>query len=165
MLTLGIEPGTAILGYGLVESEPDPILADYGAIETRSDDLMPSRLARIFDEVGRLIAEWHPEVMAVEKLFFARNVSTAIAVGQARGVALLAAARAGITVAEYTPTEVKQAVTGYGAATKDQVQRMVQSLLALPRLPRPPDAADALALALCHLAVAPRLRRLERTVR
>jgi crossover junction endodeoxyribonuclease RuvC len=122
----------------------------YGVIETSASQSMPMRLLELHDALQRLIAEQNPEVMAIEQLFFSRNVTTAIAVGQARGVALLIGAQSGMDVIEYTPAEIKQAISGYGNADKHQVQAMVQLLLDLDTLPHPDDAADALAVALCH---------------
>jgi len=152
MLVLGIDPGTAITGYGLVEGEGDDLtLVAYGAITTSSDWPLPERLQRIYQELTALIEDQQPTAVAVEELFFSKNVRTALSVGQARGVALLAAANAGLPIHEYTPLEVKQAITGYGRATKDQVQRMVRMLLALDSVPQPDDAADAIAVAICHI--------------
>jgi crossover junction endodeoxyribonuclease RuvC len=152
MLILGIDPGTAITGYGLVEGEGDDLtLVAYGAITTSSDWPLPERLQRIYQELTALIEDQQPTAVAVEELFFSKNVRTALSVGQARGVALLAAANAGLPIHEYTPLEVKQAITGYGRATKDQVQRMVRMLLALDSVPQPDDAADAIAVAICHI--------------
>lgn len=150
MITLGIDPGTARLGYGLVEAATDPILIDFGVIETAATVDMPSRLSGLYDAVTTLISTHHPDVLAVEQLIFARNVTTAISVGQARGVVLLAAARGGIAIAEYSPSEVKHAVTGYGKADKTQIQEMVRIILGMEFVPTPDDAADALAVALCH---------------
>lgn len=150
MITLGIDPGTARLGYGVVETGDDPSLIDYGVIETAAAVDMPTRLSGLFDAVSDLIARHRPDVLAVEQLFFARNVTTAISVGQARGVVLLAAARAGVDVAEYSPSEIKHAVAGYGKADKPQMQEMVRIILGLEHPPHPDDAADALAIALCH---------------
>ena len=150
MITLGIDPGTARLGYGLVEAATDPILIDFGVIETAASVDMPSRLSGLYDAVTTLISTHHPDVLAVEQLIFARNVTTAITVGQARGVVLLAAARGGIAIAEYSPSEVKHAVTGYGKADKSQIQEMVRIILGMEFVPTPDDAADALAVALCH---------------
>ncbi|MEA2512445.1 MAG: crossover junction endodeoxyribonuclease RuvC [Thermomicrobiales bacterium] len=150
MITLGIDPGTALLGFGVVESGDDPQMIDYGAIATSSDRAMPDRLNELFERVTALLAQYRPDVLAVEQLFFARNVTTAIAVGQARGVVLLAAARAGVPVVEYSPSEVKHAVVGYGKAEKSQMQEMVRIILGLEHVPHPDDAADALAVALCH---------------
>lgn len=150
MITLGIDPGTARLGFGLVEAGEEPTVIDYGVIETAATVDMPSRLSGLFDAVAGLITDFRPDVLAVEQLFFARNVTTAIAVGQARGVVLLAAARAGVQVVEYSPSEVKHAVVGYGKADKAQMQEMVRLILRLEHPPHPDDAADALAVALCH---------------
>ena len=122
-----------------------------GVIRTPGTDPLATRLASLHGEIRRLLDETAPDVMVVERVLFQANARTAMAVGQASGVALVAAAEVGCPVVEYSPNEVKQAVTGYGSATKDQVQRMVQALLKLPMPPRPPDVADALALAICHL--------------
>lgn len=153
MLAIGIDPGTAITGYGIVrESEDGSLLVvNYGAITTSSEVPMPERLLELYRRLHELLLLHHPQSGAVEKLFFQKNVRTALAVGQARGVALLALAECGVSVLEYTPLEVKQAVTGYGGADKNQVQQMVRALLGLPDIPRPDDAADALAIAICHL--------------
>jgi len=152
MLVLGIDPGTAITGYGLVRGEGDDLtLVAYGAITTSSDWPLPERLQRIYQELTALIEDQQPTVAAVEELFFSKNVRTALSVGQARGVALLAAANAGLPIHEYTPLQVKQAIAGYGRATKDQVQQMVKMLLALDCVPQPDDAADAIAVAICHI--------------
>ncbi len=153
MLVLGIDPGTATTGYGLVrETEQGGYaVVDYGVILTPAGMAPEGRLLLLYNRLVELILLHRPEQGAVEKLFFQRNVTTAIAVGQARGVAMLALAQQGITVAEYTPLEVKQAVTGYGGAQKMQVQMMIQALLELKELPRPDDAADALAVAVTHL--------------
>jgi crossover junction endodeoxyribonuclease RuvC len=152
-LALGIDPGTATTGYGLVRQHRDGSLeaVEFGVITTPKDLPAPERLALLYRELNRILEKHHPETAGVEKLFFQKNVSTAIGVGQARGVVLLALAQAGLDVAEYTPNEVKQAVAGYGSADKRQVQEMVRVLLALPEIPRPDDAADALAIAICHL--------------
>jgi crossover junction endodeoxyribonuclease RuvC len=147
---LGVDPGTARLGFGIIDAGDGYSAVDFGTIETSSKDTMAHRLLELYDGLTHLIATHAPETMAIEQLFFSRNVTTAIAVGQARGVALLAAAQAGIPVSEYTPAEVKQAISGYGNADKQQVQFMVQLLLELDSVPYPDDAADALAVALCH---------------
>ncbi|MBX3029212.1 MAG: crossover junction endodeoxyribonuclease RuvC [Chloroflexi bacterium] len=150
MIVLGIDPGTARMGYGLVERDGSRLRSvDHGCIETVPDRALPERLLFLHQAVTELIAEHAPQVVGVERLFFNKNVQTAFAVGQARGVVLLAAAQAGLPVYEYGPHEVKMAVTGYGKAPKDQVQRMVQMILGLASLPRPDDAADALAVAVC----------------
>ena len=153
MLVIGIDPGTATTGYGLVREGADGSLQvlDYGVILTPPDMPMPERLLELYRKLSELLLLHRPESGAVEKLFFQRNVRTALSVGQARGVVLLALAEAGLTIGEYTPLEVKQAVAGYGGADKNQVQQMVRSLLDLPDIPRPDDAADALAVAICHL--------------
>jgi crossover junction endodeoxyribonuclease RuvC len=152
MIVLGIDPGTATTGYGLVrDTEMGPALVTYGAILTPAGAPMPQRLRTLFHALTDLLRLHHPDTAAVEKLFFQRNVSTAMTVGQARGVAILALAEAGIAVGEYTPKDVKQAVCGYGGADKVQIQQMVRALLNLDAVPRPDDAADALAVAICHL--------------
>jgi crossover junction endodeoxyribonuclease RuvC len=152
MLTLGIDPGTATTGYGLLLEQGDRLVhLDHGIISTSKNDAPQVRLRIIYTELKRLIAKHKPEAIAVEKLFFGVNAKTAIAVGQARGMSLLAAAEMKIPVAEYTPLQVKMAVTGYGKADKLQVQQMIKTLLALSEIPKPDDAADALAVALCHL--------------
>ena len=152
-LVLGIDPGTATTGFGLVRGREDGSLESvaYGTIQTPADLPAHQRLSILFHRLNELLLLHHPDGAAVEKLFFQRNISTAIAVGQARGVVMLSIAEAGLNVGEYTPNEVKQAVTGYGSAAKKQVQEMVRVLLALPEIPRPDDAADALAVAITHL--------------
>jgi len=151
MIILGVDPGTAITGYGVLQSDGDDLsVIDYGAIITPADWLMPRRLQHIYQELTALIAQHTPTDAAIEKLFFSKNVRTALSVGQARGVALLAAAQAGLTIHEYTPLQIKQAVVGYGRADKHQIQQMVKMLLQLAVVPQPDDAADALAIAICH---------------
>ena len=153
MLALGIDPGTATTGYGLVRDLPDGSLriVDFGAILTPPGLAMPERLLMLFEKLEETILLHRPDGSAVEKLFFARNVTTAMTVSQARGVILLSLAKHAVPVSEYTPLEVKQAVVGYGGAEKKQVQQMVQVLLGLKSIPKPDDAADALAIAICHL--------------
>lgn len=153
MLAIGIDPGTAITGYGFVQENEDGslVVVDSGAILTEANTPMPERLLELYRQLREQLLLHHPQSGAVEKLFFQRNVRTAIAVGQARGVALLALAEANIPIMEYTPLEVKQAVAGYGGADKNQVQQMVKALLGLPDIPRPDDVADALAVAICHI--------------
>jgi crossover junction endodeoxyribonuclease RuvC len=153
MIIIGIDPGTATTGYGIFKEDPTGKISviNYGTILTDPCETIEKRLKYIYQEISQIIHLHRPDSGAVEKLFFQKNVTNAIAVGQARGVMLLALANAGITVAEYTPNEVKQSVTGYGSAEKKQVQQMVKTLLDLPELPRPDDAADALAVAICHL--------------
>ena len=148
MIILGVDPGTAALGYGIVERNGGRLRAiDYGCLETSPDSTLPERLLSIHSLLSELIELHEPAVVAVERLFFSRNAQTAFAVGQARGVVLLAAAQHRVPVVEATPNEVKSAVAGYGAADKEQVQRMVQLVLGMAELPRPDDAADALAIA------------------
>jgi crossover junction endodeoxyribonuclease RuvC len=150
VIILGIDPGTAALGYGIVERNGGSLRAiDHGCLVTSPDLPMPERLLAIHGLLDELLSLHQPAVVAVERLFFSRNAQTAIAVGQARGVVLLAAAQHGAPVREATPNEVKSAIAGYGAADKEQVQRMVQLVLGMSELPRPDDAADALAIAVC----------------
>jgi crossover junction endodeoxyribonuclease RuvC len=161
MRVLGIDPGIATTGFGVVDGElgGTPVLVEYGTIRTTPPTPMPERLLELHRALGELIASAHPDAVAVEELFFASNASTALIVGQARGVILLAAAEAAIAVHEYKPTEVKQALTGYGGAEKRQMQEMVRLVLGLSEIPRPDDAADGVAIALCHLQMA-RMRQL-----
>ncbi len=153
MLVLGIDPGLALTGYGLVQETPsgDLCLLEYGTIVTQAGRPTAERLLDIDRQFGALLARRQPDVVAVEELFFARNVTTALLVGQARGVLILGAARAGLPVVEYKPMEVKQAVAGYGKAPKTQVQDMVRMLLGLDHVPQPDDAADGVAVAVCHI--------------
>ena len=149
---LGIDPGSARLGYAVVESRSGGLtLLACGCITTQPTMPMPQRLKRIYDEAQAIIQAHAPREMAIEELFFAKNVTTAVAVGQARGVALLVAAQSDLPVSEYKPMQVKQAVHGYGLATKAQVGEMVRVLLRLDTIPTPDDAADAAAIAICHL--------------
>lgn len=152
-LALGIDPGTATTGFGLVRLEPDGSLVavKYGVILTPKDASAPARLEMLYKELSNLLKEYHPDTAAVEKLFFSRNVTTALAVGQARGVVMLCMQQAGVEPFEYTPNEIKQAVAGFGGAQKRQVQEMVRALLQLDSIPKPDDAADALAIAITHL--------------
>ena len=153
MLALGLDPGLAITGYGLVRetSGGELVLVAYGAITTPAGDPLPQRLLAIADELDGLLAEYEPDVVAIEELFFCRNVTTALIVGQARGVAMLTVARHGLPLFEYKPMAVKQAVSGYGNASKAQVQEMVRLILHLDEVPQPDDAADGVAVAICHL--------------
>lgn len=156
MRVLGIDPGTATTGYGVVEETDEGLqVLAYGVVTTPADLPLPKRLQTIYRELRRLVRQWQPGAAAVEELFFNLNVRTAMSVGQARGVALLAMADEGLAVAEYGPGEIKQALTGYGGAGKRQMQEMVRMLLGLPAPPAPDDAADALAVAICHLHSAP----------
>ena len=152
-LVLGIDPGTATTGYGFVRQREDDSLeaVAYGVITTPAKMPAHERLIQIYEEINKLLLLHRPQRCAVEKLFFQRNVTNAIAVGQARGVVMLALAQAGMEPAEYTPNEIKLAVTGYGSAGKRQVQEMVRMLLELSSIPRPDDAADALAVAITHI--------------
>ena len=148
MLALGIDPGTAICGYGLVKMEGNHLSpVEYGAITTSPKAHMEDRLAKIYDSLDEFIKKYRPDVMGVEQLFFNRNVTTAIPVGQARGIVLLSAAKNNLRLVEHTPLQVKQAVTGYGRATKEQVIYMITKLLNLKDAPKPDDVADALAVA------------------
>jgi crossover junction endodeoxyribonuclease RuvC len=152
MITLGIDPGTATTGYGVVQEIDGQLgLIAYGVVTTPAGQPLPFRLQAIYRGLQEQIDIHRPAAAAVERIFFSRNVRTAMSVGQARGVALLALAEAGLLAGEYTPMEVKQAVAGYGGADKHQVQEMVRALLGLEEVPRPDDAADALAVAICHL--------------
>jgi len=152
VLVLGIDPGTAITGYGLVREDDEGLaLVEYGVINTPADQPLPQRLQTIYPGLTAIIGEHQPDQVAVEELFFSRNVRTALSVGQARGVVLLAAAEADLPLHEYKPLEVKQTVAGYGGADKRQVQEMVRLLLHLEQVPEPDDAADAVAVAVCHI--------------
>jgi len=156
MIVLGIDPGTANTGYGVVERRAGRLLArDGGVVETRAGLPLERRLAAIHARIAALIDEHDPVAVAVEELYFGANARSALAVGQARGVVLLAAGQAGLPCSSYTPQQVKGAVCGSGRAEKAQVQQMVQRLLALPAPPQPDHAADALAVAICHVNRAP----------
>lgn len=150
-VVLGIDPGTAILGFGLL-SAAGPRLIHCGAVTTPAGQPHPLRLLHLYEQVSALIGEFHPTELAIEQLFFARNVRSALAVGEARGVVVLAAAQAGLLISEYTPLQIKQAIGGYGRATKDQMREMVRLLLGLTTAPSQDDVADAVAVALCHLS-------------
>jgi crossover junction endodeoxyribonuclease RuvC len=149
---LGIDPGTARLGYAVVEEQRSTLtLLACGVIETPAGLPMPQRLLQLYHDLSEIVQAYEPREMAVEELFFAKNTTTVISVGQARGIALLVGAEAGLRISEYKPMQVKQAVHGYGLAKKEQVGEMVRMLLGLPAVPRPDDAADAAAIAICHL--------------
>ncbi len=152
MRILGIDPGTGILGFGIIDVLANGItsLVDGGVIRTPVKQADSDRLETIYDELHEIITEHKPEVMAVEKLFFSQNVTTAMSVSQARGVVLLCGKQHKLELFEYTPQQIKQALTGYGRADKKQIQEMVRIVLALPEIPKPDDAADALAAAICH---------------
>ena len=162
-LLLGIDPGMARTGYGLILQTVDGglKLVDYGVIQTEPDEDQAQRLLRLEREILRVLDARPPQSSAVEKLFFERNVKTAMAVGQARGVALLTLARRGVPVTEYAPAEIKLTVAGYGSADKRQMQTMVRQLLRMSELPRPDDAADALAVAICHAHTSRTLDRMK----
>jgi crossover junction endodeoxyribonuclease RuvC len=154
VLVIGIDPGTAITGYGLVRQPEDGSGLEcvaYGVVRTPAGMPLPKRLLAIHRELKEVIALHRPQSGAVEKLFFQNNVTTAMSVGQGRGVAMLSLAESGLEVGEYTPLQVKQAITGYGGADKQQMQHMVRAILNLDEIPKPDDAADALAVAICHL--------------
>lgn len=151
MRILGIDPGIGRTGWGVIDEQAGKVKAiDYGCLETPENSAIPTRLLTIHTDLQAIVAAHHPEVFAVEELFFNKNVSTALVVGQARGIVLLAAAQAGLPVAVYTPLQVKIALTGYGRAEKAQIGQMVKLVLNLPAIPKPDDTADALAIALTH---------------
>lgn len=153
MRILGIDPGTGRLGFGVIEIQKTnkPILVDAGVITTPPHQPDSERLVTIFDELTAIIKDTNPDTMSVEKLFFAQNVTTAISVAQARGVVLLCGQQKGLELFEYTPLQIKMALTGYGRADKKQIQEMVRVMLGLKEAPQPDDCADALAAALCHI--------------
>ncbi|MFQ3549896.1 MAG: crossover junction endodeoxyribonuclease RuvC [Armatimonadota bacterium] len=151
MRILGIDPGTATTGYGIVDNiNSNPIMVDYGTILTNPKESDAKRLVDIYQQLNKIIDDYSPDIIVMEKLFFAKNQTTAIAVGRASGVIMLCAAQRTLPVVEYTPPEVKQSVVGYGNAEKKQVQYMIQRILNLVEIPKPDDAADALALCVCH---------------
>ncbi|MEY4609377.1 MAG: hypothetical protein RL625_1594 [Gemmatimonadota bacterium] len=165
MLILGIDPGTAVTGFGVVRTEPRPTLVECGVIRTKAETPLPERLREISEGVRELLARHRPDAMAVEAVFYARNVRTTIVLGHTRGVILLAGAEAGIPIHEYPPAEIKKAVAGTGAATKTQIQFMLTKLLRLTRAPEPNDAADGVAAALTCALREPLARALaQRTV-
>lgn len=155
MRVLGIDTGTAIVGWAVLENDkirPDKYnVVDYGDIRTSADEVMPQRLKKIYVELSEIIKKYSPQHMAVEDLFFFKNQKTVIKVGQARGVIIVCGVMSDLEVFDYTPLQVKQAVSGYGRADKAQVQLMVKSILGLKEIPKPDDVADALAVAICHL--------------
>ncbi len=153
MKILGIDPGTATTGFGLITKEGQKLsMVDCGVISTPKTMPMPDRLKTLYEDLSELVTSHKPDTMSVEKLFFTNNVTTAMSVSQARGIVLLVAAEHNVEIAEYTPPQVKMSVTGYGQADKKQVQEMVKKILKLPVIPKPDDAADALAIAICHSA-------------
>lgn len=151
MIILGIDPGIAIVGYGVVEYKGNKFRTiDYGAITTKAHTKLDLRLLSVYDELCEIIHKYKPDAISIEELFFNTNVKTAITVAHARGVIVLAAARSGVPTFEYTPLQIKQALTGYGRADKQQMQNMVKIMLNLNAVPKPDDVADALAVAICH---------------
>ena len=152
MRILGIDPGTVVMGYGVIESKEDEIAqVDCGALSSPARSPIGERLSYMYGELLEIIRRYQPDVVAVERPFMAKNVKSALAVGRAQAVAILAAANSGVPTYEYTPAQVKQRVAGYGASSKEQIQEMVRLQLGLPQVPQPNDAADALAVAICHL--------------
>ena len=163
MTILGIDPGIATIGFGVIQAQRGQnILVQYGVITTPAGLPLADRLLQISEDMDALIRQFQPDEMAVEELFFTKNINTGIAVAHGRGVILLSAQRLGLPIFEYTPMQVKQAVAGYGGAQKLQVMKMTQRLLKMKRLPRPDDAADALAIAICHSRAATSLLNTER---
>lgn len=163
MIILGVDPGLAITGWGVIQNKKDKMeMIDSGYISTSARFSLSSRLARIQKSIKKIIKKYHPQVLVCEELFFFKNLKTAVSVAQARGVILAAAYDLKISFEEYTPLQVKQAITGFGRAEKRQIQKMVQILLNLNSLPKPDDTADALAVAICH-AFSHRLNKLKRT--
>lgn len=152
MRIFGIDPGTATTGFGIIDTDR-ALLVDAGVVRTPAKQALELRLRTIHDELSELLAQYAPEEVAIEELYFANNVKTAISVSHARGVSMLAAVQHGVEVSGYTPLQIKQALTGYGRAEKQQIQEMVRSRLRLSATPRPDDAADALAVAICHSQV------------
>jgi len=152
MRVLGVDPGTVVVGYGVIESIDDKIvLLDCGALNTTARSPIGERLSYLYSKLCEIVAQYQPDVLAVEQPFISKNVSSALAIGKAQAIAILAAANRGIPTHEYTPAQIKQRVANYGASSKEQVQEMVRLQLGLSEVPQPNDAADALATALCHL--------------
>ncbi len=153
MRILGIDPGTVAMGYGVIDSSDDETtLVDCGVLDCPVRSPIGERLSFLYEELGKIISRYQPDVVAVEQPFIAKNVKSALAIGRAQAVAILAAANQGLLTYEYTPTQIKQRVANYGASSKEQIQEMVKLQLGLSRIPEPSDAADALAVALCHLS-------------
>ena len=153
MRVLGIDPGTVVIGYGVIDSDGDrTTLVDYGALSSSARLPLGERLSELYNQLSEIISRYQPDAVAVEQPFVAKNVSSALAIGKAQAVAILAAANRGITTHEYTPAQIKRQVANYGTSSKEQVQRMVSLQLGLSEVPQPDDAADALATALCHLS-------------
>ncbi|MFC1988306.1 crossover junction endodeoxyribonuclease RuvC [Chloroflexota bacterium] len=155
MRILGIDPGTIAMGYGVLESSAgEAALVDYGVLTVKARSPMGERLAYLYNSLMKIISDFQPEVVAIEQPFVAKNVRTALAIGRAQAIAILAAANQGIPTYEYTPAQIKKRVSNYGAASKEQIQETVRLLLGLSQTPQPSDAADALAVALCHISEA-----------
>lgn len=164
MRILGIDPGIALTGFGILDSGPNGIaVGEYGHISTEAGTPAPERLKILYDDIMQILQTYKPDVMAIEELFFNKNAKTVMIASQARGVIILAAVNCGVEIVEYTPLQVKQAVIGYGRASKQQVQYMVTQLLHLKEIPKPDDTADALAIAICHANSAEILRQEERS--
>jgi crossover junction endodeoxyribonuclease RuvC len=164
MRILGIDPGIALTGFGILDSGPNGIaVGEYGHISTEAGTPAPERLKILYDDIMQILQMYKPDVMAIEELFFNKNAKTVMIASQARGVIILAAVNCGVDIVEYTPLQVKQAVIGYGRASKQQVQYMVTQLLHLKEIPKPDDTADALAIAICHANSAEILRQEERS--
>jgi crossover junction endodeoxyribonuclease RuvC len=162
MIILGVDPGVAITGYGIIDYTGNKFkVIEYGAVLTGSKIEFSCRLLKIYQELSIIISKYKPDVFAIEELFFNKNIKTALAVGHGRGVAILSAATQNLPVFEYTPLQVKQAVVGYGRAEKSQVQQMIKILLCLPAIPKPDDVADALAVAVCHAHSSAMLEKLK----
>ena len=154
MIVIGIDPGLATVGFGVIKAEKEKVTPiSYGCIRTSPDKQTPQRLLEIYNEITSLFEKYKPEVIAVEKLFFSKNVTNGLSVSEARGVIFLAAEQQNISIFEYTPNQVKQAITGSGRADKKQVQDMIKRLLGLDKIPEPDDAADGLSIALCHINI------------
>ncbi len=151
MRVLGIDPGTAVMGYGVIEDDDKPLLVTYGALKCPARSKTPERLSYLYKELLKIISRYEPDVIAIEEPFVAENIKSALAIGKAQAVAILAATSREIPVYGYPPAQVKQMVAGYGASTKEQIQEMVRLQLNLTQAPQPADAADALAVALCHI--------------
>lgn len=157
MRILGIDPGYGIVGWGIIDTNATLDVIDYGVISTPKELTLPERLEVIYSSIESLILSYNPDVVAIEELFYFRNQTTVIPVAEARGVILLSCRKNGVPIFEYTPLQIKQALTGVGRAEKQQVQFMVKSILGLEKIPKPDDAADALAVAICHSQINPKL--------
>ena len=157
MRILGIDPGYGIVGWGIIDTGTNIDVIDYGVVSTPKEMSLPDRLEVIYSSIKSIILSYKPDVVAVEELFYFKNQTTVIPVAEARGVILLACKNVGVPIYEYTPLQIKQALTGVGRAEKAQVQFMVKSILGLEKVPKPDDAADALAVAICHSQINPRL--------